>query len=131
MVLFFLFLQFNSYIFALEFLGIKAITTSMKVNFKKNLNNIKIFFLAFFAFLAANYLYNNIITKSTANNIKFLEVEVEMKGNVDFNLKCEGANNPNPSSINRGLGEQTESNCTGTGTFSAIIPQQRFTESSK
>ena len=98
-------------------------------NFKKNLDNIKLFIIAFFAFLAAHYFYNNIITKSTASNIKFIEVEVEMSGKVNLNLDCKGAINPNPSNVNRGLGKKTENNCVGTGTFSATIPQQRFTES--
>jgi len=57
-------------------------------NFKKNLDNIKLFIIAFFAFLAAHYFYNNIITKSTASNIKFIEVEVEMNGKVNLNLDC-------------------------------------------
>ena len=96
---------------------------------KKNLGNIKIFCIAFFAFLAANYFYNNIISKSTASNIKFREVNVELTGKVDINLDCSGTNTPNPSSVNRGLGEQTKNNCVGTGTFSATIPQQRFVES--
>ena len=97
-----------------------------KVN--KNFENIKIFFLAFIAFLAANYFYNNIITKSTANSIKFRDVEVQLTGDLNIELNCKGSNDPNPSSINRGLGEQTKNNCTGKGTFSATIPQQRFVE---
>ena len=99
------------------------------VKFKKNLDSIKLFIIVFFAFLASHYFYNNIITKSTASNVKFMDVEVEMNGKVNLNLNCKGSNNPNPSNVNRGLGEQTENNCVGTGTFSATIPQQRFTES--
>ena len=82
----------------------------------------------FFAFLAANYFYNNIISKSTASNIKFRDVNVEIKGEVNLELKCKGSNDPNPSSLNRGLGEQTKNNCVGTGNFTAVIPQQRFVE---
>ena len=53
-----------------------------KVN--KNFENIKIFFVAFIAFLAANYFYNNIITKSTANSIKFRDVEVQLTGDLNI-----------------------------------------------
>ena len=103
----------------------------MKVNmikFKKSFENIKIFLIAFFAFIAANYIYNNIITKSTASNIKFREVTVELDGKINLELICNGSIDPNPSSVNRGLGEKTKNNCTGTGSFSATIPQQRFVE---
>ena len=97
--------------------------------FKKNLDNIKIFIFAFLAFLAANYFYSNIISKSTASNVEFIEVEVQINGSVDVDLKCKGSNTPNPASVNRGLGEQTESDCKGTGTFSVTVPQQRFVNS--
>ena len=103
----------------------------MKVNmikFKKNLENIKIFLIAFFAFLAANYFYNNIITKSTASNIKFTEVNVELEGKINLELNCSGAIDPNPAKVNRGRGEKTTNNCVGTGSFSATIPQQRLVE---
>ena len=101
------------------------------IKFRKSFNNIKIFLIAFFAFLAANYFYNNIITKSTASGIKFRDVNVEVTGEMNLSLICEGENNPNPSSKNRGLGETTKNNCKGTGTFKAILPQQRFVQSPK
>ena len=50
---------------------------------------------------------------------------------MNLSLICEGENNPNPSSKNRGLGETTKNNCKGTGTFKAILPQQRFVQSPK
>ena len=98
------------------------------IKFKKNFEYIKVFVIAFFAFIAANYFYNNIVTKSTANSIKFREIEVQLKGNINLELNCKGANDPNSSSKNRGLGETTTNNCIGEGTFSATIPQQRFVE---
>ena len=98
------------------------------IKFKKNFENIKIFLIAFFAFLTANYFYNNIITKSTASNVKFREVTVELEGKINLELNCKGAIDPNPSSVNRGIGEKTKNNCTGTGSFSATIPQQRLVE---
>ena len=94
----------------------------------RNFENIKMFIIAFFAFIAASYFYNNIITKSTASSIKFRDVEVEITGNINLNLNCTGTNDPNSSDENRGLGEKTKNNCTGTGTFSANLPQQRFVE---
>ena len=97
--------------------------------FKKNRDNIKIFIIAFFAFLAANYFYNNIISKSTASGIKFRDINVEVTGKIDLELMCNGSIDPNPSSKNRGLGEATKNNCKGTGTFSATVPQQRFVDS--
>ena len=97
--------------------------------FKKYRNNIKIFIIAFFAFLAANYFYNNIISKSTASGIKFRDINVEVTGKIDLELMCDGSIDPNPSSKNRGLGEATKNNCKGTGTFSATVPQQRFVDS--
>jgi hypothetical protein len=100
----------------------------MKKKFNNNRDNIKFFFIIFFAFLAANYFYNNIISKSTASNIKFREVNVEINGEVSLELVCEGTNDPNPSSINRGIGERTKNSCIGKGNFSAIVPQQRFVE---
>ena len=96
--------------------------------YKKKFENIKIFFIAFFAFLIANHFYNNIITNSTASNIKFREVNVELNGKLDLELICKGSIDPNPSSVNRGLGEKTNNDCTGTGIFSATIPQQRLIE---
>ena len=100
----------------------------MKKKLRINLDNIKIFFIAFFAFLASNYLYNNIITKSTASNIKFRDVTVEVTGEIKLDLICDGEINPNPSSKKRGLGESTKNNCKGNGTFNAILPQQRFVQ---
>ena len=94
----------------------------------KSFENIKIFLIAFIAFILANYFYNNIITKSIANNVKFRDVEVKIVGEMNLELTCKGANDPNPSSINRGLGEQTKNNCNGKGIFSATVPQQRFVE---
>ena len=94
----------------------------------KSFENIKIFLIAFIAFILANYFYNNIITKSIANNVKFRDVEVNIVGEMNLELTCKGANDPNPSSINRGLGEQTKNNCIGKGVFSATVPQQRFVE---
>ena len=91
----------------------------MKKKFNNNRDNIKFFFIIFFAFLAANYFYNN---------IKFREVNVEINGEVSLELVCEGTNDPNPSSINRGIGERTKNSCIGKGNFSAIVPQQRFVE---
>ena len=88
----------------------------MKKKFKKNRDNIKIFFI-FFCFLAANYFYNNIISKSTASNIKFREVNVEITGEIKLDLVCEGNNDPNPSSKNRGIGERTKNSCIGIGNF--------------
>ena len=58
----------------------------------------------FFAFLAANYLYNNIVSKSTASNIKFRDVNVEVNGELVLELNCKGSIDPNPSGTNRGLG---------------------------
>ena len=104
-------------------------TKVMKNIFRKNLENIKIFLIAFFAFFIANYFYNNIITKSTASNIKFREINVEVTGEMNLELTCKGSNDPNPSSVNRGLGEQTKNNCTGVGKFTATVPQQRFVQS--
>ena len=101
------------------------------INLNKKFKKIKIFVIAFFAFLAANIFYNNIITKSTASGIKFREVNVEITGEINLELVCEGEINPNPSSKNRGLGETTNNNCKGTGTFKAIQPQQRFVQSPK
>jgi hypothetical protein len=102
----------------------------MKIEKKtnKNFENIKIFVIAFIAFVFANYFYNNIITKSTANSVKFRDVEVKIVGEINLELNCKGANNPNPSSVNRGLGEKTSNKCSGKGTFSATVPQQRFVE---
>ena len=100
----------------------------MKID-KKIFDNIKIFAIAFFAFLAANYFYNNIITKSTASGIKFRDVNVEVTGEMNLQLKCEGSTDPNPADVNRGQGEKTKNNCKGTGTFKAILPQQRFVQS--
>ena len=102
----------------------------MKIEKKtnKNFENIKIFVIAFIAFVFANYFYNNIITKSTANSVKFRDVEVKIVGDINLELDCQGANNPNPSSVNRGLGEKTSNKCSGKGTFSATVPQQRFVE---
>ena len=97
-----------------------------KIN--KNFENIKIFVIAFIAFVFANYFYNNIITKSTANSVKFRDVEVKIVGDINLELNCKGANNPNPSSVNRGIGEKTSNECSGKGTFSATVPQQRFVE---
>ena len=94
----------------------------------KNLDNIKVFIIAFIAFVFANFFYNNIITKSTANSVKFRDVEVKIVGEINLELNCKGANNPNPSSVNRGLGEKTSNKCSGKGTFSATVPQQRFVE---
>lgn len=96
---------------------------------KKNRENIKIFIIAFVAFLAANYFYNNIISKSTASGIKFRDVNVEVTGEINLELICDGSIDPNPSSKNRGLGESTSNNCKGTGSFKAILPQQRFIQS--
>lgn len=102
----------------------------MKIEKKtnKNFENIKIFVIAFIAFVFANYFYNNIITKSTANSVKFRDVEVKIVGDINLELNCKGANNPNPSSVNRGIGEKTFNKCSGKGTFSATVPQQRFVE---
>ena len=94
----------------------------------KSFENIKIFLIAFIAFILANYFYNNIITKSIANNVKFRDVEVQIVGEMNLELTCKGANDPNPSSVNRGLGEKTKNNCIGKGIFSATVPQQRFVE---
>ena len=99
------------------------------INLKKNRKNIKTFCISFVAFLIANFVYNNIITQSTASGIKFREVNVEVKGEITLDLICEGETNPNPSSKNRGLGETTSNNCKGTGTINAIVPQQRFVRS--
>ena len=96
---------------------------------KKNRENIKIFIIAFVAFLAANYFYNNIISKSTASVIKFRDVNVEVTGEINLELICDGSIDPNPSSKNRGLGETTSNNCKGTGSFKAVLPQQRFVKS--
>ena len=102
----------------------------MKIEKKtnKNFENIKIFVIAFIAFVFANYFYNNIITKSTANSVKFRDVEVKIVGDINLKLNCKGANNPNPSSVNRGIGEKTSNECSSKGTFSATVPQQRFVE---
>ena len=94
----------------------------------KNFENIKVFIIAFIAFVFANYFYNNIITKSTANSVKFKDIEVKIVGDINLELNCKGSNNPNPSKENRGLGEKTSNRCSGKGTFSATIPQQRFVE---
>ena len=51
---------------------------------------------------------------------------MEVKGDINLELICEGEINPNPSSKNRGLGENTKNNCKGNGSFKAILPQQRF-----
>ena len=48
---------------------------------------------------------------------------------MNLELTCKGSNDPNPSSVNRGLGEQTKNNCTGVGKFTATVPQQRFVQS--
>ena len=97
-----------------------------KVN--KNFENIKVFVIAFIAFVFANYFYNNIITKSTANAVKFKDIEIKIVGDINLELDCKGSNNPNPSRVNRGIGEKTSNQCSGKGTFSAIVPQQRFVE---
>ena len=102
------------------------IKKNKKIN--KNFENIKIFAIAFIAFVFANYFYNNIITKSTANSVKFRDVEVKIVGDINLELNCKGANNPNSSSVNRGLGETTSNKCSGKGTFTATVPQQRFVE---
>ena len=48
---------------------------------------------------------------------------------MNLQLKCEGLTDPNPADVNRGKGEKTKNNCKGTGTFKAILPQQRFVQS--
>ena len=100
----------------------------MKKKLIRKRDNIKTFLIMFFAFLAAIHFYNNIVSKSTASNVKFRDVNVEVKGELTVELNCKGSIDPNPSSTNRGLGEQTKNNCTGTGKFKAIVPQQRFVE---
>ena len=69
----------------------------MKIEKKtnKNFENIKIFVIAFIAFVFANYFYNNIITKSTANSVKFRDVEVKIVGDINLELDCKGSNTPN------------------------------------
>ena len=94
----------------------------------KNFENIKIFVIAFIAFVFANYFYNNIITKSTANSVKFRDVEVKIVGDINLELDCKGSNTPNTADVNRGLGEKTSNKCSGKGTFSATVPHQRFVE---
>ena len=59
---------------------------------------------------------------------RFRDVEVKIVGDINLKLNCKGANNPNPSSVNRGIGEKTSNECSGKGTFSATVPQQRFVE---
>ena len=97
-----------------------------KVN--NNFENIKVFIIAFIAFVFASYFYNNIITKSTANSVRFKDIEVKIVGDINLELDCKGSNNPNPPNVNRGLGEKTFNKCSGKGIFSAIVPQQRFVE---
>jgi hypothetical protein len=90
--------------------------------------DLKIFFLAFFAFLLANYFYNNITSDAIAKGITFKEVTVKLKGEVQLDLDCKGEETINPPQINRGTGSQLSAKCVGKGNFTAEFPQQRFVE---
>lgn len=94
-----------------------------------NKKDLKIFLLAFFAFVVANFLYNNFTTETIAKGITFKEVTVKVVGDIELDLDCTGTTNKNPITPNsRGVGEQTTNKCKGKGKITAEFPQQRFVE---
>lgn len=93
-----------------------------------NKRDLKIFALAFFAFLFASFVYNNFSTETVAKGITFKEIKVKIIGNVQLDLDCNGTVLPKGAKDNRGRGENTKNQCKGTGTFTAEFPQQRFVE---
>jgi len=92
----------------------------------KKYKDLKIFCLAFFAFLFANFLYENVVSKTVAAGITFKEVIVNVEGDIELDLKCSGSTSPNSADKNRGRGENTMNNCKGTGKIKAKFPTQRF-----
>ena len=90
--------------------------------------DLKIFALAFFAFLFASFVYNNFSTETIAKGISFKEITVRVVGDVQLDLNCTGSTTPSPNNVNRGRGEATTNQCKGTGKFTAEFPQQRFVE---
>lgn len=88
----------------------------------------KIFLLAFFAFLFANFVYNNFSTKTIAKGVSFKEITVKVIGDIKLDLDCKGTTAKNPASINRGQGSQIFNKCVGKGKIVAEFPQQRFIE---
>ena len=93
-----------------------------------NKRDLKIFVLAFFAFLFASFVYNNFSTETVAKGITFKEITVKVVGNVQLDLDCSGTTLPKAATDNRGRGENTKNQCKGKGTFTAEFPQQRFVE---
>ena len=135
------FLQLSSYIFAINFSGAKIKITSIMVvniiNLKclkmfKISKDLKFFLIALIAFIISHFIYNNFVTISTANNISFRDITVEVLGEVELELSCKGNSIRNPTTVNRNenrrLGEKTDNECIGTGKFKAKLPQQRFIE---
>jgi hypothetical protein len=131
-----LFLQLSSNIFAIALYGDK-IRKSIIIKFilisnlkmLKISSDLKFFLIALVAFIISHFIYNNFTTNSIAKNISFRDITVEVVGEIELKLSCNGKNTPNSSSVNRGLGEKTENLCSGTGNFKAKLPQQRFIES--
>lgn len=90
--------------------------------------DLKFFLIALIAFIASHFIYNNFVTISTANNISFRDITVEVFGEVELKISCNGNNVQNPPKVNRGIGQKTDNECIGTGKFKAKLPQQRFIE---
>jgi len=105
---------------------IKNNIEDFKIFMKQKYRDIKIFCLAFFAFLLANFLYENVISEANANKIMFKEVTVNVEGDLELELNCKGTEKPNSAKENRGLGNATTNKCKGTGKIKASFPQQRF-----
>lgn len=93
---------------------------------KQKYRDIKIFCLAFFAFLLANFIYENATTVANANKVMFKEVTVNVEGDLELELNCSGTEKPNSPKENRGLGNSSTNKCKGTGKIKASFPQQRF-----
>ena len=93
--------------------------------------DIKIFCLAFFSFVALDFLSENLITKSEANRISFKEVKITVEGDLDLDLNCTGNETPKGPTEDRGRGNTITSKCKGKGKFKASFPQQRFIEKPK
>ena len=93
--------------------------------------DIKIFCLAFFSFVALDFLSENLITKSEANRISFKEVKITVEGDLDLDLNCTGNETPKGPTEDRGRGNRITSKCKGKGKFKASFPQQRFIENPK
>ena len=131
------FLQLSSNMFAIVFSGDKIKTGKIVIINTMNLKclkmfkiskDLKFFLIALIAFIASHFIYNNFVTISTANNISFRDITVEVFGEVELKISCNGNNVQNPPKVNRGIGQKTDNECIGTGKFKAKLPQQRFIE---